>query len=267
MLSRRPFAVLFASVAGLSVLATAYALGVRAGQRSVVSVPAPQAVDAPQQPRLDGLDLRLGQFEARLLRLETLGRRLVQLAQLPAQEFNFDSPPAVAPAAPTAAVEQRAQAVGQRIESQDVQLPVVETALISRRMAAVLRPDGRPVDRGVLSSLYGERADPLSGELAQHQGIDIAGGAGTAVVAAAAGVVSAAGWREGYGTVVEITHGNGFVTRYAHAQRSLVVTGQTVRRGQPVALLGDSGRTTGPHLHFEVLRDGRPVDPLALARR
>ena len=263
MLSRRPFAVLFASVAGLSVLATAYALGVRAGQRSLIAVPVPQAVDAPQQPRLDGLDLRLGQFEARLLRLETLGRRLVQLAQLPAQEFNFDAPPAV----PPAAVEQRAQAVSRRIESQDVQLPVLETALVSRRMAAALRPDGRPVDRGVLSSLYGERADPLSGELAQHQGIDIAGGAGTAVVAAAAGVVSAAGWREGYGTIVEITHGNGFVTRYAHAQRSLVVAGQTVRRGQPVALLGESGRTTGPHLHFEVLRDGRPVDPLALARR
>ena len=263
MLSRRPFAVLFASVAGLSVLATAYALGVRAGQRSLIAAPVPLSVDAPQQPRLDGLDLRLGQFEARLLRLETLGRRLVQLAQLPAQEFNFDVPPA----APTAAVEQRAQAVSRRIESQDVQLPVLETALVSRRMAAALRPDGRPVDRGVLSSLYGERADPLSGELALHQGIDIAGGAGTAVVAAAAGVVSAAGWREGYGTVVEITHGNGFVTRYAHAQRSLVVAGQTVRRGQPVALLGESGRTTGPHLHFEVLRDGRPVDPLALARR
>ncbi|MCX7035865.1 MAG: M23 family metallopeptidase [Proteobacteria bacterium] len=263
MLSRRPFAVLFASVAGLSVLATAYALGVRAGQRSLIAVPVPLSVDAPQQPRLDGLDLRLGQFEARLLRLETLGRRLVQLAQLPAQEFNFDAPPA----APTAAFEQRAQAVSRRIESQDVQLPVLETALVSRRMAAALRPDGRPVDRGVLSSLYGERADPLSGELAQHQGIDIAGGAGTAVVAAAAGVVSAAGWRDGYGTIVEITHGNGFVTRYAHAQRSLVVAGQTVRRGQPVALLGESGRTTGPHLHFEVLRDGRPVDPLALARR
>ena len=119
----------------------------------------------------------------------------------------------------------------------------------------------------MLSSLYGERADPLSGELALHQGIDIAGGAGTTVVAAAAGVVSAAGWREGYGTIVEITHGNGFVTRYAHAQRSLVVARQTVRRGQPVALLGESGRTTGPHLHFEVLRDGRPVDPLGLARR
>jgi len=263
MLSRRLFAVLFTSVAALSVLATAYALGVRAGQRSLIAVPVPLSVDAPQQSRLDGLDLRLGQFEARLLRLETLGRRLVQLAQLPAQEFNFDAPPA----APTAAVEQRAQAVSRRIESQDVQLPVLETALVSRRMAAALRPDGRPVDRGVLSSLYGERADPLSGELAQHQGIDIAGGAGTAVVAAAAGVVSAAGWREGYGTIVEITHGNGFVTRYAHAQRSLVVAGQTVRRGQPVALLGESGRTTGPHLHFEVLRDGRPVDPLALARR
>jgi murein DD-endopeptidase MepM/ murein hydrolase activator NlpD len=269
MLSRRLFAVLFTSVAALSVLATAYALGVRAGQRSLAAVPlpVPLSIDAPQQSRLDGLDLRLGQFEARLLRLETLGRRLVQLAQLPVQEFNFDVPAAVVPAAPTAAVEQRAQAVSRRIESQDVQLPVLETALVSRRMAAALRPDGRPVDRGVLSSLYGERADPLSGERAQHQGIDIAGGAGTAVVAAAAGVVSAAGWREGYGTVVEITHGNGFVTRYAHAQRSLVVTGQTVRRGQPVALLGDSGRTTGPHLHFEVLRDGRPVDPLALARR
>jgi hypothetical protein len=105
MLSRHPFAVLFASVAGLSVLATAYALGVRAGQRSLVTVPL--AVAAPQQPRLDGLDLRLGQFEARLLRLETLGRRLVQLAQLPAQEFNFDAPPAVAPAAPTAAAHSR----------------------------------------------------------------------------------------------------------------------------------------------------------------
>ena len=133
MLSRRLFAVLFVSVAALSVLATAYALGVRAGQRSLVAVPVPLSMDAPQQSRLEGLDLRLGQFEARLLRLETLGRRLVQLAQLPAQEYNFDALPAVAPAAPTAAVEQRAQAVSRRIESQDVQLPVLETALVSRR--------------------------------------------------------------------------------------------------------------------------------------
>jgi murein DD-endopeptidase MepM/ murein hydrolase activator NlpD len=263
MRSRHSLLFVLGGITALALLGSAYALGVRAGQRSLAAVPRLPAIEAPQQTRLAGLDLRLGQFEARLQRLETLGRRVVQLAQLPAAEFNFQSPAV----APQSQPEARAMAVARRMELHDVQLPALEAALVSRRMAAALRPDGRPVDRGVLSSDYGQRADPFSGESAQHQGIDIAGGSGAAVVAAAAGVVSAAGWRQGYGTVVEITHGNGFVTRYAHAQRSLVRVGEPVRRGQAVALLGDSGRTTGPHLHFEVLRDGRPVDPLALARR
>ena len=262
MRSRHSLLLVLAGVTAFALLGSAYAWGVRAGQRSLPAVALP-AIDATEQARLAGLDLRLGQFEARLQRLETLAGRVVQLAQLPSAEFNFQVPVAATGASP----QTRATAVAQRIERQDVQLPALEAALLSRRMAAALRPDGRPVDRGVLASDYGRRADPLTGEPAQHQGIDIAGAAGTAVTAAAAGVVSAAGWRQGYGTVVEINHGNGMVTRYAHAQRSLVQVGEAVRRGQAVALLGDSGRSTGPHLHFEVLRDGRPVDPLALTRR
>jgi murein DD-endopeptidase MepM/ murein hydrolase activator NlpD len=123
------------------------------------------------------------------------------------------------------------------------------------------------VESGYISSLYGQRTDPFDGNQASHHGIDFAAVAGTQVLAVADGVVSHTGTDGGYGRMVEITHGNGYVTRYAHNAKLLVKPGQTVKRGDPIALMGSTGRSTGPHVHFEVLRDGRPMNPLSFVRR
>ncbi|HEX4389201.1 MAG TPA: M23 family metallopeptidase, partial [Steroidobacteraceae bacterium] len=124
-------------------------------------------------------------------------------------------------------------------------------------------PEGRPVANGFISSYFGERADPFDGLETFHKGVDFAGTPGSPVVAVAAGVVTWAGERTGYGRLIEINHGDGFATRYAHNERTLVTVGQTVKRGERIALMGSTGRSTGPHVHFEVLRNGRQVNPLS----
>ncbi len=126
--------------------------------------------------------------------------------------------------------------------------------------------DGRS-SPGYISSLYGQRTDPFDGNQASHHGLDFAGAAGTRVLAVADGIVSHAGLDGGYGRLIEVTHGNGYVTRYGHNAKLLVKPGQTVKRGEPIALMGSTGRSTGTHLHFEVLRDGRPMNPLTFVRR
>ncbi len=126
---------------------------------------------------------------------------------------------------------------------------------------------GRPVESGYISSLYGQRTDPFHGKEANHPGLDFAGAPGTQVLSVADGIVSHAGTDGGYGRSIEITHGNGYVTRYAHNAKLLVEPGQTVKRGDPIALMGSTGRSTGPHLHFEVMRDGQRVNPLSFVRR
>jgi len=117
------------------------------------------------------------------------------------------------------------------------------------------------VDKGLLSSKFGKRIDPFTGEMEQHKGIDIAGKEGSDVLATGDGVVIWSDTRSGYGNLVEIDHGNGIVTRYGHNKALLVEVGDTVRKGQPVALMGSTGRSTGPHVHIEVLRDGKQVNP------
>jgi murein DD-endopeptidase MepM/ murein hydrolase activator NlpD len=123
------------------------------------------------------------------------------------------------------------------------------------------------VESGYISSFFGRRPDPFTGESAFHPGIDFAGAPGTRVLAVADGVVSFAGRDNGYGKMVEVTHGSGYVTRYAHNSTLLVEPGQTVRRGDALALMGSTGRSTGTHLHFEVLRDGNRVNPMSFVRR
>jgi murein DD-endopeptidase MepM/ murein hydrolase activator NlpD len=144
----------------------------------------------------------------------------------------------------------------------DSQLSALENVILARELKEQTHPAGRPVAAGFISSYFGERTDPFSGEEGYHKGVDFAGSAGENVVAVAAGVVTWSGQRAGYGNLVEINHGDGYVTRYAHNEKTLVNVGETVKRGDPVALMGSTGRSTGPHVHFEVLRNGRQVDPL-----
>jgi murein DD-endopeptidase MepM/ murein hydrolase activator NlpD len=221
------------------------------------------------------LATRVGRMQAQLIRLDALGRRLTEVAKLDRGEFDFEQPPAVggprmeaAGAGPVVPVlEDMLDSVDAAIDDRGRQLTALQNLILTRELARQIVPGGRPVESGYISSLYGQRTDPFDGGSAFHQGLDFAGTPGTRVLAVADGIVSHAGVDGGYGRVIEITHGNGYVTRYAHNAKLLAEPGQTVRRGDPIALMGSTGRSTGTHLHFEVLRDGRAVNPLSFVQR
>jgi murein DD-endopeptidase MepM/ murein hydrolase activator NlpD len=236
-----------------------------------------QVLDARQelQNRLDALAGRVGQMNAHVIRLDALGRRLTEMAHLDKGEFDFDSVPAVggpeglAEGALVAApdITSMLDSLSRQIKDRERQLSVLESLISTRNLSRQIVPGGRPVMQGWISSYFGQRTDPFNGRTAYHKGIDFAGPAGSQVVAVAAGVVTYSKDRFGYGKTVEINHGNGYVTRYAHNQRTLVTPGDTVQKGQAIALIGSTGRSTGPHLHFEVLRNGRAIDPMSFVRQ
>jgi murein DD-endopeptidase MepM/ murein hydrolase activator NlpD len=227
------------------------------------------------EERLDAIASRVGQMNAHVIRLDALGRRLTEMANLDKGEFNFDRPPAVGgpeglvEGAVAAAPEMTAMldSLTQQIRDRERQLSVLESLISTRNLSRQIVPGGRPVTQGWISSYFGHRADPFTGRKAFHRGVDFAGPAGAQVVAVASGVVTYSKERFGYGKTVEVNHGGGYVTRYAHNQKVLVAVGDTVQKGQAIALIGSTGRSTGPHLHFEVLKQGRAVDPMSFVRR
>ena len=220
---------------------------------------------------LNALALRLGQMNAHVVRLDALGQRLTQMAGLDDGEFDFAVTPSLggpeerlarADLDQVSGLVSALDGLGNQLEDRQQQLSVLEDFLLNRKLQDEVHPEGRPVASGYISSGFGNRADPFTGRAAFHKGVDFAGRAGTDVVAVASGVVIWSGDRYGYGEMVEVNHGNGYVTRYAHNAENLVVVGDTVKRGEIIASMGSTGRATGPNLHFEVLRNGRVVDPL-----
>jgi murein DD-endopeptidase MepM/ murein hydrolase activator NlpD len=149
----------------------------------------------------------------------------------------------------------------------EVQFEVLAGLLSSEQLRTESTPAGRPIRSGWQSSSFGSRIDPISGKRAWHTGADFAGREGSDILAVASGVVSWSGVKAGYGTMIEVAHGDGLSTRYAHNQENLVELGDLVRRGDVIALMGSSGRSTGPHVHFEVFKHGRAVDPASYVRR
>jgi len=219
---------------------------------------------------MDALAIRLGETQAQVIRLDALGLRLTELAGLEDGEFDFKSMPAQGgPAAAGEGAISMASAdflqllgeLEQQIEDREQQLTLLETMLMSQNQRKEHFPAGRPIEKGWLSSHFGKRTDPFTGKQEMHKGLDFAGKKGSNVVAVAAGVVTWSGDRYGYGKMVEINHGGGYVTRYGHGQENLVEVGDRVEQGQAIALMGSSGRSTGPHVHFEVHKKGREVDP------
>jgi murein DD-endopeptidase MepM/ murein hydrolase activator NlpD len=191
------------------------------------------------------------------------------MANLTDGEFDFGHPPAMggengADGMPaqipnlTAMVDH----LQSQLTSREQQLGVLENLILTRELNKQVYPEGRPVQDGFISSYFGERSDPFTGYSAVHKGIDFAGPQGSTVSSVAAGLVTRAGDFPGFGNMVEINHGNGLSTRYCHNEKLLVKEGDMVRKGQEVALMGSTGRSTGPHLHFEVLKNGVQVDPL-----
>lgn len=218
---------------------------------------------------MNALAVRLGEMQAHAERLNALGARLASMAEIDDGEFAFGQAPALGGPENSldmdpltlAEFERELATLGTRFGQQRTQLSVLEELLLDRDLDSRLMPNGRPVNSGWLSSRYGNRLDPFSGERAWHGGIDFAGKMGAPIHTVADGVVTWSGTRHGYGTMVEVDHGNGYVTRYAHNSENLVDVGERVRAGQTIALMGKSGRATAPNVHFEVLQDGRTVDP------
>ncbi len=224
---------------------------------------------------LDALAIRIAQMNARVIRLDALGRRLTGMADLEDSEFNFESAPAVGgPEVPVATgsniavpeVVDAMQSLDYQLYNREAQLWVLESVLMNQNLNDRVYPQGRPVSSGWISSYFGKRTDPFTGKPANHTGIDFAGKLGAQVVAVADGVVTWSANRYGYGVMVEINHGNGYSTRYAHNSENLVEVGDEVKKGQAVALMGETGRATGPNLHFEVVKNGRRVNPVNFIR-
>ncbi len=231
------------------------------------------ALDRESERNLDALALQLGQLQAQATRLNALGDRLTQVGKLDDGEFDFSSAPALggpeepasgadAPVPLTAGIDNlRAE-----FDRQEAQLGVLENLLLDRKVENALLPSGMPVAQGYIASGYGERTDPINGHQAVHRGIDFDAPTGTPVTAVAEGVVTFVGVKPGYGNVVEIDHGNGYMTRYAHNSVLVAQAGTRVHAGDTIAKVGSTGRATGPHCHFEVWLNGRPVNPIAYVK-
>lgn len=240
-----------------------------AGQQAAVE----QARDAARD-RVNALAIRVASLNAQVIRLNALGGRLTEMAKLDDGEFDFSVAPGIGGPDEPAVSAGGMTALGTELDDLDArlghqqrQLSILATLLVDRKLNEEIRPRGRPVKAGFISSYFGRRTDPFTGELREHRGIDFAAKIGTEIVAVATGVVTWAGPRQGYGSMVEVTHGNGYVTRYAHNARNLVRVGDHVQQGETIALMGATGRATGPNLHFEVWHHGRPVDPQRFIRQ
>ncbi|NOX75701.1 MAG: M23 family metallopeptidase [Gammaproteobacteria bacterium] len=218
---------------------------------------------------MDALAMRLAELQAKVIRLDALGERLTQVAKLDKGEFDFSTLPAVGGPVDVSVVEtmqvpdfvRTLEDLSLTVDDRAQQLGLLETMLMSRKLQKEVRPAGRPIKKGWISSYYGMRTDPFTGRREHHKGIDLAGKQGSEIIAVGAGVVTWAGSRYGYGNLVEVNHGNGYSTRYGHNDEVLVTVGEAVAKGQVLSKMGSTGRSTGPHVHFEVLYKGKAVDP------
>jgi len=219
--------------------------------------------------KLKALTLSLADAQSRLIRLEALGQKLVSTGRLKKDEFNFSERVALGGLQDSIEGEafekpkfsEEIDRLLLRLDEQEVKIGVLDRLLNNELIEKEVFLAGRPIKKGWMSSFYGKRLDPFTGKLAQHKGVDFAGKENADIIAVASGVVTWSGDRYGYGALVEIDHGQGFKTRYAHNKKNLVKVGDIVRKGQTIALMGSSGRSTGPHTHFEVLKNERAVNP------
>lgn len=217
---------------------------------------------------LNAMAVRLGQLQAQLLRLDTLGERLGQMSGIKTPEVKTidkagQGGPLIVPAKPLTQddLQRQLDQLARQLESKSDYLGLIESELMDERVKKNLLPTALPVEAQWNASGFGWRIDPFTGEQAMHEGIDFIAETGTPIVAAAAGIVVTSERHPQYGNLVEIDHGNDLITRYAHASRVLVKQGALVKRGQKIAEVGSTGRSTGPHLHFEVRFKGAAQNP------
>lgn len=224
---------------------------------------------AKTELELQAYQLSFAQAQTRLIRLEALGEKLLKSGKIDKNEFNFSKQPAVGGLEQDISGDSYEKpyfssdldAFLLRLEERETQMAVLDSLLKNELLEKEVFLAGRPIKQGWMSSFFGKRLDPFTGKLAYHKGVDFAGKENAEIIAVASGVVIWSGDRYGYGNIVEIDHGQGFKTRYAHNKKNLVKTGEIVRKGQTIALMGSTGRSTGPHTHFEVIRNGQAVNP------
>lgn len=238
--------------------------------------------DAVQQVRrhaeqeLTAMTMKVGEIQAQILRMEALGQRLAEVAQIEPGEFNFSQPmpvggPEIAvnewPTSTDHSLLKELDSMIGELADKQKQLRLLESVMVNHHINDERQIAGRPIETGWPSSAYGIRKDPFNGNPRMHRGMDFASGEGNPVIATGAGIVTFAGTRSGYGKLVEIDHGGGLRTRYAHMISIDVEVGDVVTRGQNIAAVGSTGRSTGPHVHYEVLENGRHVNPSTYVQR
>lgn len=228
------------------------------------------------QHQLSALTLKLGEIKGQVNRLDAFASRLAQQSQIPDDEFNFDTLAATGGPSTASAEDVTANAESLfvemnemliKLDGQERKMAVLESILMNAHIEEEIFISGRPIKRGWLSSYFGVRKDPFTGMPATHKGLDFAGEEGAAVVATGSGVVTWADSRFGYGNLVEIDHGDGIITRYGHNKALVVNVGDIVTKGQQIGLMGSTGRSTGPHVHYEVIQKGKQIDPLPYVYR
>ena len=225
--------------------------------------------EAEMKENLSALAVKVGELQARIYRLDAFGERLGKALKLKPEEFRFDEKPGQG--GPAVSVpgreltmtefQQMLAELSRVLDDRTDKLGVLDSYLMDDRLARKAVPTTMPVPMGYFSSNYGYRLDPITGRSSFHTGVDLIAPIGTPIVAAAGGVVSTVGFVPEYGNIVEVDHDNGLTSRYAHLSKFLVKAGDVVLKGQPIAHVGATGRTTGPHLHFEVREKGIPLNP------
>ncbi len=267
-------ALLFGATAALYWLTLRYAAEVRLPVLQQL-VAAAQEAEAERervfvQQNLNSMAMKLGEMQAQLTRLDALGERLSSLAGIRPQEFRFSETPGLGGAAPTLMPPQNLSlgefsekllSLARQVESRNDMLGVLEAQLFEQAVKKKLIPTMMPVKASYNPSGFGRRVDPFNGQWAMHEGIDFIADLGSPIVAAASGVVIFAGFHPQYGYAIDIDHGNDLVTRYAHSSKLFVREGDVVQRGRKIAEVGSTGRSTGPHLHFEVRFRGAAQNP------
>jgi hypothetical protein len=274
-------------VAG-GALWTGYAMGIRSEDGAgipFVSISLRRALEQQRheldrtrletRAHVDALALRLGVMQSHIMRLDALGEELARSGGLDPAEFNFDQAPARggvdssngARSVELSELVSEMEQLSRSIEDRENKLSLLERLILNNRLDGQMLPAGRPVIKGWISSPYGRRKDPFTGKKVFHHGVDIAGKMNSEVFAVAAGIVISAGRKSGYGYRVEILHADGYITRYAHSSKLFVEVGDLVNKGEVIGLMGSTGRSTGPHVHFEIARNGKSINPAKYLRR
>jgi murein DD-endopeptidase MepM/ murein hydrolase activator NlpD len=227
------------------------------------------------EQRMAGIMLKLADMQSQIQRLDALGSRLVEQAKLNPDEFSFNKIPSMGGPLDNSPVTIQVQhellskmtSMLDVIQNKAQELTALESIMLSHHINQESRLEGKPISSGWLSSYYGIRKDPFSGMPAMHKGLDFAGKEGESVLATGAGIITWSGRRGGYGELVEIDHGAGLVTRYGHNKKVNVKIGDVVTKGQSIAIMGNTGRSTGAHVHYEVIHKGKQQDPLPYVYR